>query len=138
MRLTGAAAPGMGGAMSPPALGRHLLLDLYGCPAARLDDVEALAAACADAVRASGGTLLGVQHHRFSPHGATVVALVAESHLAVHTWPEHGYAGIDYFTCGDHVDPALAAAVLVERLAPARQVTRTVLRGDALQGEPGA
>jgi len=110
-------------------LGRHILMDFYGCPEGRLDDLETLRTTALDAVSASGGTVLGVQAHRFQPHGVTVLVMVAESHLSLHTWPEGGLAAADYFTCGDRVDPGGAALVLIERLAPARHEVRELARG---------
>lgn len=123
--------------MQPPPLGRHLVLELYGCPADLLDDPERLPAIAVDAVRASGATILDVRHHRFHPQGVTVVVMVAESHLSIHTWPEHGYAGVDFFTCGDHVDPRRAAEVLLTRIAPARHDLRLLSRGEDHAPLPG-
>jgi S-adenosylmethionine decarboxylase len=117
--------------MDARALGRHLLLDLYDADPALLDDPERLPGICLEAVRASGGTALDVRLHRFEPHGVTVVVMVSESHLAIHTWPEHGYAGVDYFTCGDRVDPHAAADVLLRRLAPGHHHLQVVPRGEA-------
>lgn len=114
-------------------LGHHLLLELYDCRPALLDDAEGLSALAVEAVRASGGTVLEVRHRRFEPQGVTVFVLVAESHLALHTWPERGYVGVDYFTCGTRVDPRVVAAMLLERLAPARHDLRVVPRGDAFE-----
>ena len=77
------------------ALGRHLLVDLYGCDRERLDDPDYIAAELQAAAQAAGTRVLGTAFHRFSPGGVTGVLIVQESHLAVHTWPERGYAALD-------------------------------------------
>lgn len=64
------------------------------------------------AAEASGATLISVHVHRFEPHGLSGVAILAESHLSVHTWPELGFAAVDAFTCGDHVDPSRAVEII--------------------------
>lgn len=94
------------------ASGRHLIVELNA--GTGLDDLQRIEAALRAAVRASGAELLHLHLHRFSPQGVTGVALLAESHITVHTWPEHGYGAFDVFMCGatrpDAVVPILAAA----------------------------
>jgi S-adenosylmethionine decarboxylase proenzyme len=87
------------------AIGRHLLVDLYGCDRERLDDPDYIAVELQAAATAAGSRVLGTAFHRFSPGGITGVLIVQESHLAVHTWPERGYAALDLFTCGRQTDP---------------------------------
>ncbi|MDX1384318.1 MAG: adenosylmethionine decarboxylase [Thermoanaerobaculia bacterium] len=82
-------------------LGRHLLVDAWGAPADRLDDPDLVGAAAAKGVEAAGATLVNLTVHQFSPQGVTAVATLAESHLALHTWPEHGFFGLDIFLCGE-------------------------------------
>lgn len=113
----------------PPPLGRHLLADLFGCDAHVIDDRAALEALARDAVGGSGATLLGVQSHAFSPQGVTVLAMIAESHLALHAWPEHGYLAFDYFTCGDHIRGARALEIVRARVGAERVEAREVPRG---------
>lgn len=99
----------------PPALpgpdGLHCTLEASGAPADFLDDEAGVAAAIRSAVAAGGATLLDLAVRRFEPQGVTAVALLAESHLSVHTWPEHGYAAIDAYTCGTRDPEAMARAV---------------------------
>ena len=90
------------------ALGRHLLCEYHGCDRGLLNDAEAIRTALVAAVTKSGATPLHEVVHAFSPHGVTGVIVIAESHFAIHTWPEHGFAAVDLFTCGDQVDPYLA------------------------------
>jgi S-adenosylmethionine decarboxylase len=81
-------------------LGTHLLVDGWNAPAVRLDDASSVRAAVTAAAEAVGATVIDVCVHRFSPRGVTAVATLAESHLAVHTWPELGYFAADLFYCG--------------------------------------
>ncbi|MBK6919791.1 MAG: adenosylmethionine decarboxylase [Deltaproteobacteria bacterium] len=109
--------------------GRHSMIELYGCPRALLDDLPRVRAAMLEAVTVSRGQLVGECSHRFSPHGVTMVGLLAESHISIHTWPEHGYAAADVFTCGEHGEPELACRRLAQLLAAERFELRTVDRG---------
>ncbi len=90
------------------ALGRHLLCEYHGCNRELLNDPASIQAALVAAVKLAGATPLHAVVHAFSPHGVTGVIVIAESHFAIHTWPEHGFAAVDLFTCGDKVDPYLA------------------------------
>lgn len=115
--------------MSPPFAGRHVLAELTGADPAVLDDEAGLRAAVGAVVAEAGATVLQVVSHRFAPHGVTVLALLAESHASLHTWPERGAAFADVFTCGS-ADPERAVALLADRLG-ASVTTRTVPRGAA-------
>lgn len=95
--------------------GRHLLIDLWGADG--LDDVRRIEAALSDAVEACGATLLHVHVHRFGSGGVSGIAVLAESHISIHTWPERAYAAIDIFMCGT-CDPHDALPVLKRALAP--------------------
>ena len=100
------------------ALGKHLLLELNGCDFKLLNDIGFIKEIMLAAAKESGATVLGESFHQFSPQGVSGVIIIAESHLTMHTWPEHGYAGADIFTCGTRVKPEKAAEVLVARLKP--------------------
>jgi S-adenosylmethionine decarboxylase len=109
-------------------LGTHLLADLYGC--SHLDDPAVIEAALRAAVTAAGATLLDIRLHHFGGHqGVTGVALLAESHMSIHSWPEHGFAAIDIFLCGAAQDPGKALAVIAAALAATRVVEQRVARG---------
>ena len=84
------------------ALGRHAICEFWG--ATHLNSVERAEQALRDAVTAGHLSLVDVFVHQFSPHGVSGVAVIAESHLAIHTWPEHGYVAADVFTCREGVD----------------------------------
>lgn len=110
------------------SLAVHLHLELWDVDGGLLDDVERLEAALLDAARAAQCQVLGSVKHHFQPHGASVVVLVAESHLSIHTWPEHGYAAADILTCGMTL-PEAGIATLLARLSPARHEVRRYERG---------
>lgn len=98
--------------------GRHLLLELW--EAQGLDQVPLVERALTDAVKACGATLLELRLHTFSPTGGiSGVAIVSESHISIHTWPEWGYAAIDVFLCGT-CDPNNAIPIFKEALKPGR------------------
>jgi len=90
------------------ALGRHILVEFTGCSPEILDDVTAIEKSMIDAATKAGATVIQSSFHHFSPFGASGVVVIQESHLAIHTWPEYGYAAVDLFTCGDQADPWIA------------------------------
>lgn len=102
------------------ALARHVIADLYGCEA-DLDDEAAVAAAASMAAEAAGARSLGLHTHRYQPQGVSVFVLLAESHLSIHTWPEHRYAAVEVFTCGRRTDPRAGLAVVEKALRPQRK-----------------
>jgi S-adenosylmethionine decarboxylase proenzyme len=110
--------------------GSHLLLDLSGCDRRRLDDVDFITDLTERAARAAGATVLGVHWHEFSPQGVTVVAILAESHASLHTFPESGLAYWDCFTCGSG-DPERSAAIVIEGLRATAHSSQIVARGKA-------
>ncbi len=116
-------------ASAHPFAGHHLLAELYGVPPARLDDLELLAEALRRGVELGGATLLHLEVRRFSPHGVTVLALLAESHASLHSYPEAGALFFDAFTCGKGRPEAILEAV-VEALAPREVRSSMILRGD--------
>ena len=99
-------------------LGKHLLVEFYGCPQDILNNLDVLGGFMVAAVKESGATYL--EHHlrQFDPQGVSGVVIVAESHFAFHTWPEHSYMALDYFTCGESVDPYVAIDFLLEKIDP--------------------
>ena len=97
------------------ALGRHLLLELNGCNPKLLNDVKRVEEIMVAGAKIAKATIVGTHFHQFSPHGISGIVVIAESHVAIHTWPEHGYAAVDIFTCGDTLQPEVAAEFLVEK-----------------------
>ena len=86
-------------------LGRHLIAELAECDHQVLDNLPQLEQYLNESVRRSGATIVKSVFHRYNPQGVSGVVVIAESHISIHTWPEYGYAAVDFFTCGDSVDP---------------------------------
>jgi S-adenosylmethionine decarboxylase len=89
------------------SLGKQLIVELYGCDRTLLDDPIHSERILLEGVNRSGATVIQPFFHRFSPHGVSGVVVIAESHVAIHTWPEYGYCALDIFTCGSQVKPEL-------------------------------
>jgi S-adenosylmethionine decarboxylase len=115
------------------ALGRHLLLELRECNVAVLDDLKYLENALVSAAEDSGATVLDKSFHHFAPQGVSGVVLIAESHLSLHTWPEHAYAAVDIFTCGTTVKIEVAADSLIRQLGSRDPSVLEVKRGVMVQ-----
>lgn len=107
--------------------GAHLIVDLYD--AERLDDLDHIEATLRRCVEEAGATLLHIHLHHFEPHGGVSgVAVLAESHISIHSWPENGYAALDVFMCGKAM-PDRCIAVLREAFKPSRIAVSELLRG---------
>ena len=109
--------------------GRHLLADFHGVPAACLGDVAAIEALLRAAAAAAGATPVAGHFHPFGPGlGVTGVLLLQESHLSIHTWPEHGFAAVDVFMCGS-ARPEKAVEAIAGGLAASSVEVREIARG---------
>lgn len=115
--------------MQGSALGRHVLAELFGCHADVLNDRDKIRQLMLTAAVKAGAEVVGEFFHQFSPHGISGVVVISESHLAIHTWPEHGYAAVDVFTCGDTVDPWVACRYLVQEFGATNMTASEVRRG---------
>lgn len=110
--------------------GMHLLIDLKD--ASRLDDLDHIDQAMRDCVTAAGATLLHIHLHHFTPNGGVSgVAVLAESHISIHTWPEYGYAALDVFMCGA-AEPHKAIDVLCKAFKPGKVEVEERPRGRGL------
>lgn len=107
--------------------GIHLLLEFWQVE--DIDSIKAIRKALIKAVKAAGATLLKIELHKFSPQGISGVAIIAESHISIHTWPEYNYAAIDIFTCGRKVKPYQAVTALKESFKPKRFKIKEIKRG---------
>ena len=107
--------------------GIHLLIDLYG--ASHLSDIAYIEKTMRQCVEASGATLLHIHLHRFEPDGVSGVAVLAESHISVHTWPESRYAAFDVFMCGN-TRPEVCIEIMREAFEAERVDVQEVLRGE--------
>ncbi len=108
-------------------VGTHLVLELWGC--SNLNSATVVEAALRDVVAATNVTLLDLRVYPFAPVGVTGVAIVAESHIMIHTWPEHGYAAVDVFTCGEERDLDAAIEAIREHFTPDRVQMMHIVRG---------
>ena len=107
--------------------GHHILLEFW--EAKDINSIRAIKKALAQAVKACGATLLKIELHKFSPQGVSGVAIIAESHISIHTWPEYQYTAIDIFTCGNEVDPYQAISSLKSSFKPKDVQLLEVKRG---------
>ncbi|WP_029552429.1 adenosylmethionine decarboxylase [Thermocrinis jamiesonii] len=101
-------------------LGLHILADLHGINPDLIDRVEDIKNLLESAVKVAGLTKISSHYYQFQPHGATGVILLAESHISIHTWPEHGLATVDVYTCGDPSKAYKAMDYIVSILEPTR------------------
>ena len=111
--------------------GTHLIIELSG--AKGLDDKDRIERAFRDCIAATGATLLHIHLHAFQPHGVSGVAVLAESHITVHTWPELGYGAFDVFMCGD-TDPWRAVDVLAMAFETREIDVKEISRGVGVIG----
>ena len=111
------------------ALGRHLLLELFECDLDAINNLEAVKAALIEAAKRAQATIVDVVFHEFNPFGISGVVVIAESHLSIHTWPEYRYAAVDIFSCGDVLQPEVAASYLVEQFGAGRTSVVEMQRG---------
>jgi len=112
------------------ALGRHMLLELYDCPVDIINSSQQIEDILVGVVDTVNATLISKSFHHFSPYGVSGVVVIAESHITIHTWPEHRYAAIDVFTCDDSVDYDLVESILVEQFKALKHSSKTIPRGE--------
>lgn len=98
-------------------MGKHFLLNLYGCSFSTLDDEVFLKNLLKSSAIASGATVIETISSKFEPQGCTVICLLSESHLSIHTWPENGTAAVDCYTCGNS-DPRVACDLIISKTNP--------------------
>tara|TARA_Y100001933_G_scaffold221778_1_gene231865 strand:- start:58 stop:501 length:444 start_codon:yes stop_codon:yes gene_type:complete len=108
--------------------GNHLLLELYGCNREKLNDEPYLRCQLNSAAKLARASVLNIVSNKFEPYGVTAIALLAESHLSIHTWPESQYSAIDIFTCGRNMKPKLASQFLIESLEASNHLLKTIAR----------
>jgi S-adenosylmethionine decarboxylase len=109
--------------------GRHVAVDTWGVDFELLNNAQFLETQLVEAAEACGATVMSVQSKQFEPQGATVLVMLSESHLSIHTYPERGFAAIDCYTCGETVDPQLAIDYLVSVLKPEKTYAKKLIRG---------
>lgn len=117
-------------------LGRHVLAEVHGCDPGILNDLKKVEEIMVNAALEAGAEVREFVFHKFSPQGVSGVVVISESHLAIHTWPELGYAAVDVFTCGDRVDPWNACKFLTEQFKAQHVDAMEVERGVQLPAQP--
>ena len=114
--------------------GKHIIMDASGCSPETLNDLEALKQILVDAAEKANATVLNVAFHHFTPQGVSGVVVISESHLSIHTWPEYGYAALDFYTCGD-ADPKIACEYVAEKIGAKHIHTTEIARGEEENGK---
>jgi len=107
---------------------KHFLLELYRCDYERLNDESFLRCTLNRAAKLANATVLNLISNKFEPHGVTAIALLAESHISIHTWPESNYSAVDIFTCGQDMMPELASQYLIGALNAEEHFLRVIER----------
>ncbi|WP_208592273.1 adenosylmethionine decarboxylase [Gracilibacillus suaedae] len=110
-------------------MGRHVIAELWECNIDMLNNMELLERTFVNAALKAGAEVREVAFHKFAPFGVSGVVIISESHLTIHSFPEHGYASIDVYTCGDIIDPNVAVAYIEEQLEAKSAEKMEVPRG---------
>ncbi|RCW66328.1 adenosylmethionine decarboxylase [Saliterribacillus persicus] len=97
-------------------MGRHVIAEMWDCNIDKLNDMNLIEKIFVNAALKAGAEIREVAFHKFAPYGVSGVVIISESHLTIHSFPEHGYASIDVYTCGDIIDPNVAAQYIAEEL----------------------
>ena len=112
---------------------KHFLLELYGCDYEKLNDESFLSCTLNNAAKLANATVLNLITNKFEPQGVTAIALLAESHLSIHTWPEAQYAAVDIFTCGHNMKPDISCKYLIQALMAEEHLLRVINRDPPLK-----
>ena len=110
-------------------LGRHLIIEIMGSPSHALNNISFIDSVFREACQVGSLTLLKIHLHQFEPHGVSGVAVLAESHISIHTWPEKSYAALDIFVCGETANPEAALKHIEEKLEATRLTVKKLDRG---------
>ncbi len=110
-------------------MGRHVIAELWNCNIDKLNNLKLIEKIMVNAALESGAEIREVAFHKFAPMGVSGVVIISESHLTIHSFPEHGYASIDVYTCGDTIDPTVAAKFITKQLEASKCESIEVARG---------
>ncbi len=114
------------------ALGRHLILEMWDCSRDTVNNIEGIKEILAKTAKVINATVIDIMCHHFSPYGVTGVAILAESHISIHTWPEYQYVAADIFLCGNEISPQVAATYLIQAFQAKETSFAEFKRGDIL------
>jgi S-adenosylmethionine decarboxylase len=109
--------------------GRYVVVDTWGVDFDILNNGALLESLLVEAAENVGATVLSVQTKQFDPQGATILVSLSESHLSIHTYPENRFAALDCYTCGETINPQLAAEYIISVLKPKIIYSKTLIRG---------
>ena len=112
---------------------KHLLLELYRCDCEKLNDESFLRCTLNKAAKLANATVLNLISNKFEPQGVTAIALLAESHISIHSWPESKYSAVDIFTCGQNMMPELAGQYIIRALKAQEHFLRVIKRNPPLK-----
>lgn len=112
-------------------MGRHVIAELWNCNVEKLNNLKLIEKIMVEAALEAGAEIREVAFHKFAPMGVSGVVIISESHLTIHSFPEHGYASIDVYTCGDIIDPNVAAQFITTALEASKYEAIEVARGMA-------
>lgn len=110
-------------------MGRHVIAELWECNKDKLNDMNLIEQVFVNAALKAGAEVREVAFHKFAPCGVSGVVIISESHLTIHSFPEHGYASIDVYTCGDTINPNVAAEFIAEALEAKKSEKAELPRG---------
>ncbi|WP_342394373.1 adenosylmethionine decarboxylase [Salipaludibacillus daqingensis] len=110
-------------------MGRHVIAELWECDTDKLNNMEYIEQLFVNAALEAGAEVREVAFHKFAPQGVSGVVIISESHLTIHSFPEHGYASIDVYTCGDRIDPNVASTYIARKLGAKNSEVIEVPRG---------
>lgn len=115
--------------MKLETLGRHILVEFYNCNEEIMKDPILIEKFMNEAAKRANATIVNSVFHHFNPYGVSGAVIISESHLAIHTWPEYGYAAVDVFTCGDKINPWVAFDYLEKNFEADRSESVELPRG---------
>jgi S-adenosylmethionine decarboxylase len=118
-----------GGDSKLESLGKHILMEIYDCDRSILDSHERCEELMVKAAEKAHAHIIKSVFHKFNPYGVSGVVVISESHLAIHTWPEYGYAAVDVFTCGEEIDPYVAYDFIKKAFKPKHVEIKEIKRG---------
>ena len=124
--------------MTVTPVGTHCILELNGCNPELLNNEQFVRDSIEQASHHGMSTLLNLSSHQFDPQGVTAIGLLSESHISIHTWPEHGYAAIDVFTCGETAQPHRACEYLIGQFESTNHELKVLPRGASIPSLPPA
>jgi S-adenosylmethionine decarboxylase len=110
-------------------MGRHVISELWGCDIDKLNDIKYIEETLVNAALIAGAEVREVAFHKFAPQGVSGVVIISESHLTIHSFPEHGYASIDVYTCGNIIDPNVASEIISKALGATTRENIELPRG---------